>query len=218
MSPAAKTSHRAVVIGPVNVDLFIRGHAPLDPEVLNSWVGPSEVDFLVAGSIGYTIQALQRLGVKVDVCTTFGEDAFGVHLKGAVEQAGIGTSLSRSAPGETAIGIYMLLFGGSKRPMTYRLPSFEPWPDPIPLDGFDGMSLLHCGGLLHFPNMWHRDLAPLFRAGEAHHLSWYSTAHGAHVSGLEAAHKAARFLGHAVPAADSLWLPAALTVPRPAAM
>ena len=68
------------------------------------------------------------------------------------------------------------------------------------------------------PALLGADLAPLFLAGEAHHLSWYSTAHGAHVSGLEAAHKAARFLGHAVPAADSLWLPAALTVPRPAAM
>jgi len=152
----------------VNVDLFVRGSAPLDAEVLNSWVGPSEVDLLVAGSIGYTIQALQRLGVQVDVCTTFGEDSFGRFLKTSVEAAGIGTSLSRSAAGETAIAIYMLLFGGSKRPMTYRLPTFEPWPEPIPVDSMAGLSLLHCGGLLHFPNMWHRDLASVFgRAREA---------------------------------------------------
>jgi sugar/nucleoside kinase (ribokinase family) len=163
MVPAPPGSHRAVVIGPVNVDLFIRGRAPLDADVLNSWVGPSEVDMLVAGSIGYTIQALQRLGVQVDVCTTFGEDAFGRHLKQAVEAAGIGTSLSRSADGDTAIAIYMLLFGGSKRPMTYRLPSFEPWPDPIPIESIDGLSLVHCGGLLHFPNMWHRSLASVFQ-------------------------------------------------------
>jgi 2-dehydro-3-deoxygluconokinase len=167
MEPAAPASHRAVVIGPVNVDLFIRGRAPLDPDQLNSWVGPSEVDFLVAGSIGYTIQALQRLGVLVEVCTTFGDDAFGVHLKGAVEHAGIDTSLSRSSAGDTAIAIYMLLFGGAKRPMTYRLPTFEPWPDPIPLERMDGLSLLHCGGLLHFPNMWHRGLASVFERARA---------------------------------------------------
>jgi sugar/nucleoside kinase (ribokinase family) len=167
MQPEPPASRRAVVIGPVNVDLFIRGRAPLDRDVLNAWVGPSDVDLLVAGSIGYTIQALQRLGVQVDVCTTFGEDAFGRHLKAAVEAAGIGTSLSRSASGETAIAIYMLLFGGTKRPMTYRLPSFEPWPDPIPVDRMDGLSLVHCGGLLHFPNMWHRTLAPLFERARA---------------------------------------------------
>lgn len=167
MEPAAAASHRAMVVGPVNVDLFIRGRAPLDAQILNSWVGPSEVDLMVAGSIGYTIQALQRLGVQVDVCTTFGDDAFGRYLKRAIEAVGIGTSLSRTAPGETAIAIYMLLFGGSKRPMTYRLPSFEPWPDPIPMDRFEGLSLVHCGGLLHFPDMWHRSLASVFERAKA---------------------------------------------------
>jgi sugar/nucleoside kinase (ribokinase family) len=164
-APAGKP--RAVVIGPVNVDLFIRGHAPLDAGVLNSWVGPSDVDFLVAGSIGYTIQALARLGVGVEVCTTFGEDAFGRHLRRSVEEAGIDTHLSRSAPGDTAIAIYMLLFGGTKRPMTYRLPSFEPWPEPIPLDNIEGLSLILCGGLLHFPQMWHRSLASAFERARA---------------------------------------------------
>jgi len=167
MDRVARAPHRAVVIGPVNVDLFVRGRAPLNADELNSWVGPSEVDFLVAGSIGYTIQALERLGVHVEVCTTFGEDAFGLQLRRSVERAGIGTSLSRTAPGDTAIAIYMLLFGGAKRPMTYRLPSFEPWPDPIPLSSFEGMSLLHCGGLLHFPNMWHRNIAPTFQRARA---------------------------------------------------
>jgi len=167
MTGGAEDRPRAVVIGPVNVDLFIRGHAPLDADALNAWVGPSDVDFLVAGSIGYTIQALARLGVAVEVCTTFGEDAFGVHLRREVERAGIGTVLSRSSPGDTAIAIYMLLFGGSKRPMTYRLPSFEPWPDPIPLGAMDGLSLLLCGGLLHFPHMWHRGLALTFERARA---------------------------------------------------
>src|SRR5260370_37222600 len=61
----------------------------------------------------------------------------------------------------------MLRFGGSKRPMTYRLPSFEPWPAPIPLGAMDELSLLLCGGLLHFPHMWHRGLALTFERARA---------------------------------------------------
>jgi len=61
------------------------------------------------------------------------------------------------------------------------------------------------------------DLSPLFLAGEAHLLDWYSTAHGAHVSGGRAAHKAARHLGHEVSDTDPLWLPTAMIRPSPAA-
>jgi 2-dehydro-3-deoxygluconokinase len=155
---------RAAVIGPVNMDLFIRGQAPLDASALNQWVGPAEVDLMAAGSVGYTVQALHNLGVEVDLCTTFGDDAFGSFLRDALAARGIGLGLSDTAQGETAIAIYMLMFGGTKRPMTYRLPGFEPWPDPIPLVDLARYELVHCGGLLHFPGMWHRDLAPAFKA------------------------------------------------------
>ena len=60
------------------------------------------------------------------------------------------------------------------------------------------------------PLLMAADLAPLFLAGEAHLLDWYSTAHGAHISGTQTAHKVARFLGYAPPAADPLWLPQGL--------
>jgi sugar/nucleoside kinase (ribokinase family) len=155
---------RIVVIGPVNMDLFMRGKAPLDREQLNAWVGPSDVQLMVAGSIGYTIQALARLGCRVDACTTIGDDAFGSHIRQELEAAGIGLRYAPTGRGDTAIALYLLLFGGSKRPMTYRLPGFEPWPDPLPR--FDRsetpIDLLHCGGLLHFPGMWHRSMAERF--------------------------------------------------------
>ena len=162
-----RTGHRVVVIGPVNIDLFMRGTAPLDRERINAWVGPSEVDLLVAGSVGYTVQAFEQVGVHVELSTTFGGDAFGAYLKSSLEAVGVGTELSRVANGETAIAIYVLLFGGSKRPMTYRLPGFEPWPDPVPLRDLAGISLVHCGGLLHFPQMWHRGLASTFSRARA---------------------------------------------------
>jgi len=153
---------RVVVVGPVNMDLFIRGEAPLDREQLNRWVGSPEVDLLVAGSIGYTLQVFARLDDDVVACAAVGSDAFGGHIRQALEAAGVNCERVVNATGETAIGIYMMLFGGFKRPLAIRLPGFEPWPDPPPLfePGDPVPSLVHSGGLLHFPGMWHRGLAP----------------------------------------------------------
>jgi len=167
MAPSA--GPRIVVVGPVNIDLFMRGRAPLDAEALSTWVGPSDVQIIVAGSVGYTVQILDRLGAEVELCTTTGDDAFGAYLRDELAAAGIGLRLATTAHGPTAIAIYVLLFGGPKRPMTYRLPGFEPWPDPLPdlLGDDQPPELVHCGGLLHFPEMWHRSLAPAFAAARA---------------------------------------------------
>ena len=155
---------RIGVVGPVNVDLFIRGDAPRDMEELTRWVGPSAVELVAAGSIGYTVQVLARLGCEVEVCTTVGDDPFGVFLRSALAAAGLGTSHVATAHGDTAIAIYMLLFGDAKRPFTYRLPSFAPWPDPPTL--LDGRAprpdMIVSGGLLHFPEMAGRGLGTLF--------------------------------------------------------
>ena len=155
---------RIVVVGPVNMDLFIRGEAPLDREALNVWVGSPEVDLLVAGSIGYTLQVFARLGDAVEACTTVGSDAFGTHIRQELEEGGVDCRRVTRATGETAIAIYMMLFGGLKRPLAVRMPGFEPWPDP-PLildEGGPAPALVHSGGLLHFPGMWHRGLAADF--------------------------------------------------------
>jgi sugar/nucleoside kinase (ribokinase family) len=162
-------SPRAAVVGPVNMDLFIRGAAPLDREVLNGWVGPSTTELLVAGSIGYTIGALARLGWAVEVCSTTGDDAFGAYIRADLEARGLDCRHLARAPGKTAIAIYMMLWGGIKRPMTYLLPGFEPWPDPPPLlaPGEPLPRLLHSGGLLHFPGMYRRGLAALFARARA---------------------------------------------------
>ncbi len=158
---------RVVVVGPVNIDLFMRGEAPPDRDALATWVGPSDVQLIVAGSVGYTVQVFARLGSQVELCTTTGDDAFGAYLREALAAAGIGLGHSTVASGPTAIAIYMLLFGSPKRPMTYRLPGFEAWPDPLPAFELEPPSLLHCGGLLHFPDLWHRDLARAFAATRA---------------------------------------------------
>ncbi len=160
---------RAAVVGPVNMDLFIRGTAPLDREALNGWVGPADTELLVAGSIGYTVAALGRLGWSVEVCSTTGDDAFGAWIRADLEARGLDCRRLASVPGQTAIAIYMMLWGGTKRPMTYRLPGFEPWPDPPPLLAPEDPAplILHSGGLLHFPQMAGRGLAPLFARARA---------------------------------------------------
>ncbi len=166
---AAAVQRRVAVIGPLNMDLFMRGSAPLKRDELNSWVGPSEVELLVAGSIGYTVQVFARLGWHVDVCSTVGSDAFGATIRHELEARGIDCRHLAQADGVTAIALYVMLWGGTKRPMTYRLPGFEPWPDPppaldsdAPADGEPPLTLLHSGGLLHFPQMWRRGMAELF--------------------------------------------------------
>ena len=163
--PPAGRAPRYAVVGPVNMDLFIRGMAPLDRAALSQWVGPSQVDLVVGGSVGYTAGVMARLGAHVSLATTLGDDAFGAHIRRELEEAGIDTSCVATAAGETAIAIYVLLFGDPKRPMTYRLPGFEPWPDPpLAILEVDGArpDLLHAGGLLHFPAMYRRGLAGTF--------------------------------------------------------
>ncbi len=158
-----------VVVGPVNMDLFIRGEAPLEREALNAWVGQPDVELLVAGSIGYTLQVFSRLDDIVEACTTIGSDAFGTHIRQELEAAGVDCHRMARASGETAIAIYMMLFGGFKRPLAARMPGFEPWPDPPPILDEDGPppALAHSGGLLHFPGMWHRGLADVFGRARA---------------------------------------------------
>lgn len=160
---------RVVVVGPVNIDLFLRGEAPLDRAALNAWVGSPEVELLVAGSIGYALQVFARLGDDVEACATTGTDAFGGHIRQELEACGVDCHRMTEATGDTGIAIYMMLFGGLKRPLAVRMPGFEPWPDPPPLLDPDGPApaLVHSGGLLHFPAMWHRGLAEVFERARA---------------------------------------------------
>ncbi len=61
------------------------------------------------------------------------------------------------------------------------------------------------------PALIEAEMAPLFLAGEAMTLNFYSTCHGAHISGVQTAHKAAQYLGQVAVEPDVLWLPETLT-------
>jgi len=164
-----------VTLGPLNVDLLITGNAPTDLIDLTQWMGPSQVNLTAAGSNGYATLALAKLGLKTGVVATLADDVFGDMIFRAISQAGVEVShVRRQADTLSGIGIYLLLFGSKKRPLTYRLPTHHPWP--LRLSQADRDYLLsgrhiHCGGYLHFPEMWNDDLAEVFRLAHERGLS-----------------------------------------------
>ncbi|HUX98468.1 MAG TPA: carbohydrate kinase family protein [Candidatus Deferrimicrobium sp.] len=144
-----------VVIGLLNIDLIIRGTAPTDLETLLTWTGESEIECLTAGSVGYFIQNLAKLGVKTGIITTIADDSFSLIIKKTLTDAGVDISKLKSQKNtKSAIGIYMLLFGNKKRPMTFRMMTHDPMPTSFldeDLEYIFNSRLLHIGGYLHFP-------------------------------------------------------------------
>lgn len=157
-----------VTLGSVNVDLLVIGQAPTELSQLLDWVAPSQVTLTAAGSNGYTTLALAKLGLKTGVVSVLADDVLGEMLYQDLRQAGVDVSyVVRQPQTLSGIGIYLLLFGSKKRPLTYRLPTHDPWPRS--LDEQTRAYLLsgrhvHCSGYLHFPDMWNNDLAEVFQA------------------------------------------------------
>ena len=163
------------LVGPLNVDLLITGSAPADFDALAQWAGPSNVMLCAAGSAGYLAQDLAKLGLQTGIVSTLADDPFGDAIQRIVAEAGVDVShVSRAPETLSGIGIYMLLFGSKKRPLTYRLPTHAPWP--IKFNRADSDYLLsarhlHCAGYLHFPEMWTDEMAALFRLAKARGLT-----------------------------------------------
>jgi len=164
-----------VVIGPLNVDLLITGRAPADMVELTRWAGPSNVTLAAAGSAGYVVQDLVRLGLRAGALSILADDPFGDAIQRVLREAGVDASrVRREAETLSGLGLYMLLFGSKKRPLTYRLPTHTPWPAEFDAeDRAYALSArhLHCAGYLHFPQMWTHHMAGLFREAKAHGLS-----------------------------------------------
>jgi sugar/nucleoside kinase (ribokinase family) len=155
------------VIGPLNVDLLINGSGPPDWESITTWDGPAAMQMTAAGSVGYTVQDMAHLGLRVSVCGCVPDDALGAFIMENLKRAGVEVGEVRMQSGTLAgIGVYMLLFGSRKRPLAYRLPTHEPWPlsfAPQEVDDLLSARLLHNGGYLHFKQMFHGETIELFR-------------------------------------------------------
>jgi ribokinase len=154
------------VIGPLNVDLLVRGEAPRDLGALGAWAGPADIELAVAGSVGYTAQDLARLGLKTAVSARVADDPFGPVILSELAAAGVDVRGVRTVPGtQSGIGAYVLAFGSRKRPLFYRLPTHDPWPvryDAAEREDLLDARALHNGGYLHFTRMYDTDIVGLF--------------------------------------------------------
>jgi 2-dehydro-3-deoxygluconokinase len=162
------------VVGPLNVDLLITGDGPPDWESIPAWDGPAHMEMTAAGSVGYTVADMARLGLKVAVSSCVPDDPLGAFIVNALERNGVDTRWVRKVPDTvTGIGAYILLFGSRKRPLAYRLPTHEPWPQDYSQAEVDELldaHLLHNGGYLHFKSAWYGFTVELFKEAKARGL------------------------------------------------
>lgn len=162
---------KITIIGPMNVDLIIHGSAPETREELLEWVGTSIVSILTAGAIGYFARIIRELGHDVTLFTTIGDDPLGLIVRDSIERLGSDLSFLEIQKGKnTAIAIYILLFGSKKRPLTYQLPTHDLWPLKFTkkhLDTIARSDWLHHGGYLHFPQAWKGSVLELFKHARA---------------------------------------------------
>jgi len=155
------------VVGPLNIDLLITGEAPSSFEELTRWEGPADIQMTAAGSVGYLVQDLARLGLDVGLVSCLPDDQLGAFQFDALRRAGVAVDRVRLVPDTTGtIVAYVLLFGSRKRPLAYRLGTHDPWPltfEPADLDYLLDARLLHCGGYLHFDSVYHGATTDVFR-------------------------------------------------------
>jgi len=162
------------VVGPLNIDLLIIGEAPSNLEELARWEGPADIQMTAAGSVGYLVQDLARLGLDVGLVSCLPDDKLGTFQLDTLRQAGVDVDRVRLVPDTVGTLVaYVLLFGSRKRPLAYRLGTHDPWPlafDAADLDYLLDARLLHCGGYLHFDSMYHGATTDLFRQAKARGL------------------------------------------------
>jgi sugar/nucleoside kinase (ribokinase family) len=158
------------VVGPLNIDLLMTGDGPPNWESIPTWDGPASMEMTAAGSVGYTVRNLARLGLDVVVSSCVPDDALGTFLIESLRRDGVDVSMVQKVAGSLGgIGVYMLLFGNRKRPLAYRLPTHPLWPPhftPADVDNMLNARVLHNGGYLHFQEAWHGALVELYRAAK----------------------------------------------------
>jgi len=162
------------VIGPLNLDLLMVGQAPLDWDALRAWDGPAHIEMVAAGSVGYVVSDLAKLGLEVAVCSCVPDDPLGAFILASLQRDGVDVRAVQRVPDAlTGIGAYLLLFGSRKRPLVFRMPTHAPWPptlSPGMIADLLAARWLHCGGYLHFERMWRGDTTALFREARARGL------------------------------------------------
>ena len=159
------------VIGPLNIDLLIVGEGPKNYEDISKWDGPANMEMTAAGSVGYNVSDLAKLGLDVLVSSCVSDDALGAFIIESLRRDGVDVSgVKRISDSKAGIGVYMLLFDSRKRPLTYRMPTHPAWPQEYSAEEVEELlntNFLHCGGYLHFKDVWHGVTLELFEEAKS---------------------------------------------------
>ena len=160
-------SYKIGVIGPINLDLIIRGNAPTNINKLLEWTDLSDVYCITAGAAGNVAQNLKKLGNEIHLISCVADDNFGTIVLSSLKKSGIQTDFITIEEGkEGGIAIYILLFRDNKRPATYKMPTHHGWPYEISESMRNYLldtDLLHSSGYLHFSDLWNDNFLNLFR-------------------------------------------------------
>ncbi|TFG15400.1 MAG: carbohydrate kinase family protein [Promethearchaeota archaeon] len=155
------------VIGPINLDLIIRGNAPNIISELKEWADLSEVYCITAGAAGNVAQNLKKLGNEIHLVSCVADDNFGMIVLNSLQKIGINTDFVEVEVGkEGGIAIYILLFGDNKRPATFKIPTHHGWPHELKINMKNYLldaDLVHSSGYLHFSNLWNKNFLELFK-------------------------------------------------------
>ncbi len=81
--------YKISVVGPVNIDLIIRGNAPTNIKELKKWADLSEVYCITAGAAGYISLNLKKLGNEIHLVSCLGDDSFGAMIIYYLKKKGI---------------------------------------------------------------------------------------------------------------------------------
>jgi len=161
-----------VATGILAADLIILGKAPRNLKDFPSWAGMADqVKLVPAGSIGYCVQALSKLGVSAGVIGEVGNDVFGKFIIDELRRLGIEVSRIRVADNKlTWLPTYLLLFRKRKRPIIVREGTSLSTFDEEDFDYIKYAKLFHSGGFLHLPE-WGVSLRGIYKRAKEEGLT-----------------------------------------------
>lgn len=162
---------RVLVIGPVNADVMCIGNYSGDWANNHQWQAPADISFSIAGSSGYTVQDFCKFGNNTSIAANIGNDHFGKAIAEGFKALGIHTDDLLVCEGNTAVGVYWLMYGNKKRPLAYDMSSFAPWTVSEDLSDYLSYDLIHIGGYLHYPQMFFGRTTDVFKLAKKHNIT-----------------------------------------------
>jgi len=158
-----------VGIGHMEVmDCIVHGRAPRTIDELMNWKNEVTLNLCGAGSLGYCVQALSKLGARVGLIGDVANDVFGRILIETYRACGVDTSrVGMIEDAVTPIALYLLLWDDKKRPLlkTAR-PKAPPWRTIFSEEDLDYIAhakMIFESGYLHNPKVGGKPTIEVFR-------------------------------------------------------